>query len=68
MIQYCWEDINYLQSVSGCYQLYGEATITYLGRLVRLIDIEITDTQFYSMPIKVQWFLNRSILNILRGH
>jgi len=67
MIQYCWDEINYLQSVTGCFQSRGEETTTYVKRLIHYVDSELSDESYYSMPIKVQWYLNLSILNIIRG-
>ena len=67
MIQYCWEEISYLQSVTGCFQDSGEATPTYLKRLICCVDSDLPDEIYYSMPIKVQWYLNLSILSIIRG-
>lgn len=67
MIQYCWEEVNYLQSMTGCSPNNGEGTITYLHRLVAHADEVLLDADFYNMPIKVKHYLNTSILSILRS-
>jgi hypothetical protein len=66
MIEYCWEEVNYLQSVTCCGRQNGEATQTYLGRLIKSADT-LSDDIYYHMPIKVQWYLNTCILGIIRG-
>jgi hypothetical protein len=67
MIQYSWEEINYLQSVTGCIQNSGEETPIYIKRLIQYADSEFSDEEFYGLPINVQWYLNQSILTIIRG-